>query len=33
LLERGRTLVVGLDLFTAIFAVMGFGFWLAILAI
>jgi hypothetical protein len=33
LLERGRTLVVGLDLFTAIFAVMGFGFLLAILAI
>ena len=31
--DRGRTLVLGLDLFTAIFAVMGVGFWLAILAV
>ncbi|MBN9121451.1 MAG: hypothetical protein J0I06_20245 [Planctomycetes bacterium] len=32
-LERGRTLVLGFDLFTVVFAVMGAGFWLAILAI
>ena len=32
-LERGRTLVLGLDIFTAIFVVAGFGFWLAILAV
>src|SRR5262249_10475166 len=30
--ERGRTLVLGLDLLTVIFAVMGAGFWLAILS-
>jgi hypothetical protein len=33
LLERGRTLVLGLDLFTAIFAVMGVGFWLAVFVV
>lgn len=31
--ERGRMLVLGLDVFTAIFLVMGIGFWLAILAV
>lgn len=29
--ERGRMLVLGLDVLTVIFAVMGVGFWLAIL--
>lgn len=31
--EGGRMLVLALDVFTAIFMVMGIGFWLAILAV